>query len=261
MKAKVRMPLPARFRCSEELTQAEKNERFHRYHFVNLKATDVKPLLADRFRPILKAAGFRRLSDSLSARLVHPHYVHCFRVSFSAVSPGRLFVTAGIALDLLPLSDWSAFTLTRINPDTDCLFTTPVTLPNGNPEFDSGASQTEALETIDQLTAAFMSVERGYFQKFIAFPEPVGSLSVRDVLALHAEVNANHVSQYGRCGATIEFFTLRLALLQRHLGNAAASRALLEHGLKNYQLYDLGKRYRALLGEMRAEGLAAFGAT
>jgi hypothetical protein len=245
------VPLPVRLRSYEELSERQKEARFHNYHFVNLKGKDLKPLLRDKFRPVLKANGFSRVSDSLSVRVVEPHYVHCLRLDFSSVYPGRFFVRAGIALDILPLSDWSEFTRKRLNVDSDCLFTKDITLPTGNPEFDNGTNLAEASETIDYLISCFRDFDRDYFNQFVRFPVPLGALGVDFVRDLAAVMTSNSESEYGICGATIRLFTLRLALVHRFLGKTLPSRKLLEYGLANYELFDLKRRYEQLLREVR----------
>lgn len=246
MPRKKNAAFPVRFKNYGELTEREKDARFHKYHFENLKGKDLKPLLRDKFRPVLKANGFNRVSDSLSIRIVEPHYIHCLQIHFSSLSQGRFYVRAGIALNMLPLSDWSEFNPKRLNVDADCLFTKDLTLPNGNPAFDNGTNLTEAEETIRYLTACFTDFDRVYFGQFANFPAPIDSLGVEFVERLTMLMRDNLESEYGSCGATIELFTLRLALLHGLLGNAPESRKLAEYGLANYELYDLKNKYELL---------------
>ena len=244
------MAMPVRFRNYEELSERQREQRFDRFHRRSLKAKDLQPLLRGRFRPILRKCGFIQASESLSHRAVEPHYVHFLRLCFSAVFPGRFFVRAGIALDFLPLSDWTAFDPKRVSLDVDCLFTKEVTLPNGNPEFDNGINLAEANETIDYLIVAFKRFDRDYFQKFKRFPAPVEALGVDFVRRLTKLVEQNSESEFGVNGATVEFFTLRLALIQKFLGHMSKARKLLEYGLACYELFDLKKRYSKLLRDL-----------
>lgn len=243
--------LPIRFRNYEELTDRQKVERFHRYHFINLKAKDLKPLLKNKFHPVLKAKGFSKVSDSLSVRLVPPHYVHCVRIAFDSVYAGRFFVRAGIALDFLPLSNWTRFNLKRLNLDTDCVFTKNVRLANGHPEFDNGANATEATKTIEYLISAFKNTERDYFNRFMQFPEPFAALDVNFMRSFPSLTKNELESEYGSWGPTEAFFTLRLAMIHEFVGNKQACRQLLEYGLANYQLFDLKKRYERLLNRVK----------
>jgi hypothetical protein len=241
------MNLPARFRRHEELTEEEKESRYHNYHFVNLKGRDLKPLIKDLFRPVLKASGFNRVSDSLSVRVIEPHYVHCLQISFSSVYAGRFFVRAGVAIDVLPQSDWTAFSVKRINVDTDCLFTKNLTLPNGNPEFDNGTNSEEAAETIRYLISSFKDFDREYFGQFSSFPAPIDGLGVEFVQSLSKLMQNNSESEFGTWGATKPFFTLRLALIHQFLGNTRNARQLAEYGFANFELWDLKSRYEQLL--------------
>ena len=241
------MALPHRFRNFEELSESQKDERFHNYHYVNLKAKNLRPLLREKFNPVLKSCGFSRTSDTLFSRKVEPHYVHCLRLSFSSKSPGRFIVKAGVALDILPLSDWSAFEMTRLSLDSDCLFTTNVLLSNGNPEFDNGTDLVEANETINYLISSFKDFDLNYFSQFDHFPKPIDRLEVEFVQRISALVSKNSISEYGRFGATIQFLTLRLALIHKFLGNTKSSRKLLEFGLSNHELFSLKSRYKDLL--------------
>jgi hypothetical protein len=233
------------------LTERQKEQRFHNYQIANLKAGDVKPLIKERFHPVLKEHGFSRASDSLSFRVAQPHYVHYLRLDFSAVYQGRFYVRAGIALDFLPLSDWSAFNAKRVSLDTDCLFCKDVTLPNGNPEFDNGTKLDEANETIDRLIASFRGFDRDYFQQFTHFPEPLDVLNSKFVRRMSESIEQELTPKFGIWGATVEMFTLRLALIHSFIGNASLKRELIEYGLANYELFDLKRRYEELLRDLR----------
>jgi hypothetical protein len=244
------MPFPVRFRRYEELTEPQKEARFKAYHFENLKAKDVKPLLREKFRPVLKASGFSRVSDSLSVRVVEPHYVHCLRLDFSATFLGRFFMRAGIATDVLPLSDWTSFNTKRLQLDADCLFTQDVTLSNGNPEFDNGNNLAEAHETIEYLIASFQQFDHDYFGRFRRFPDPLDRLDVEFVR------NAPVVERtdYGMCSLNV--FTLRLAMVHNFLGNTRQCQELLEYGLAHYKLHALKARYEQLLAELKGGNYA-----
>ncbi|MBI3862588.1 MAG: hypothetical protein HY290_11915 [Planctomycetia bacterium] len=242
--------LPVRFQCYEELSESQKEERYHNFHFVNLKGTDLKPLLRDKFRPVLKTSGFGRISDSLAIRVVEPHYVHCLQLTFSSKQAGRFFVRGGIALDFLPLSKGSEFTPKGLRLDTDCLFTKDMTLPNGNPEFDNGTDLAEADQTIDYLVSSFRDFDRDYFSRFVHFPSPLDSLGVDFVRNFASLIARNSASEYGTWGATEKLFTLRLAMVHVFLGNTSPSRQLLEYGLANYELLGLKTRYEQLLREL-----------
>jgi hypothetical protein len=232
------------------LTVQEKEARSHRHHYDNLNGNDLKPLLREQFRPFLKASGFRRVSDSLSVRIVEPHYVHCLRLSFSSVYAGRFHVRGGIALDMLPMSDGSEFNLKRLSVDTDCLLTNDITLPNGNPEFDNGKNLEEAAETIEYLIASVGDFDREYFSRFEHFPEPLSGFGIDFVRNLDASIRNGKRSTYGSWGATIEMLTFRLALVHRFLENIPTSRQVLEYLLANLELCALKEKCGRLLREM-----------
>jgi hypothetical protein len=241
-----------RFTPISSLSAAELKERIDRYHFQNITAKQLRPLLSRRFRPVLKQHGFQRANDALSFRLTASPYVHFVSVSFSSKFPGRFQAKAGIALDFLPIADNITFDAKKVCLDSDCLFTTHLVLPNGNPEFDNGRSEAEANETIDMLLNAFTQFDESYFQKkFSRFPTPLDRLGVRFVEKLARLVEKDEESQYGGWGATDTLFVYRLALIHRHLGKNSEALSLVEYGLSKLSLYSLKPLYDKLRRELK----------
>jgi len=242
----------SRFVPFERLSDEQKRDRFHRYHALNLPASKTRPIIRERFVPVLKNAGFRRASEGRFYRFVAPHYFHFVTVGFSSKAPGRFWSRVGVAVDIQPPLTRVGFDPRRANPDTDCLFLRALSFENGLEEFDNGTNVLEGSETVDHLCAAFRRSEDQFLASFKSFPEPIASLGPAEIQVMSEHVTNAIPHPFGIWGATIQLLVLRLATVQKEIGNRARARDLLVFGLESLQVLGLRGAYEELLAEVSA---------
>lgn len=160
-------------------------------------SADFLKLFNREFNPILKKDGFR--AKGFNAIKLLPERNLALMSNFSVSKWGqRGELTLGVHPVFLPVnnamfeSPWNSEKC-KIG---DFLFRKKLTLSNGNPEFDMGGNETEALETLRYLKESFERQASYFFSEFDQFPEPFTVFPIPEYKNMKAATSSYYFTDF-----------------------------------------------------------------
>ena len=187
-----------------------------------MKAVEFKKIMKDSFAPVLRKYGFIG-SGFKYRKITENHYIYTVLVQSNKYGEG-CWIELGVTTDFLP--DTLGFTITPKKVSSfNCEFRKRLTMKNDD-MWLFGETKDEANHSILQMLTEFEINGIKYFEQFIDFPDPISSISIKDIM--------NESTKLQSLGAPLDLrLAMTVARVHTFLGNRDEAIKFCEWGLEN----------------------------